>query len=318
MRKGGIVIGLLYILSQKRYFEHYYRGIKKILPTSLIPIIKVREIENINDLDGNVLGKICGIFLKDYPKERDEIIDSIILSIESLKEECINYIIFEDMSLFNTKDLKLIEERTDLKVLDGRKVLTTFLPIALKEIYKLLNEDIRKKEVLIIGDDEKQTKHIIETICKDVRFITITGQYDKETIDNIYEYILEKTGLSIFYSKNIDKILTNYSIIINLIDDCSINFQNLRNEAIVFDFSIKKNLRKDRVLKGRTIIEDFIFNEEALNIKGTEYLPQNTFSRIYERWKEYHRDDLKGFYVDDETYSIEEFVNTKIKNKGKL
>ena len=55
--------------------------------------------------------------------------------------------------------------------------------------------------MLIIGDDEKETKEIIEAIYKEVGFVTITGPYSKDIADNIYETILEKTGLSIFYSK---------------------------------------------------------------------------------------------------------------------
>lgn len=318
MKKGGIIIGLIYILSQKTYYDYYYRGIKRILPRSLIPIIKPIVIETIYDLDGNISGKICGIFLRDYPKEKDKIIENIIVSLENLKDEHINYIVLEDMFLFNNMDFRLIEERTNLKVLDGIKVLTAFLPIALKEIYKLLNEDIKTKEVLIIGDNEEQTKDIIEAICKDIRFITITGQYDRGIIDNIYKNILEKTGLSIFYSRNIDKILTNYSIIINLIDNYSIDFKKLRSEVIVFDFSINKSLSKSNLPKGKNVIEDFIFKKEALNIKSNKYFPEAICSRIYESLKEFHEDDLRGFYIDDNIYSIEEFVNKKIKNKGKL
>lgn len=256
--------------------------------------------------------------MKAYPGEKGEITEKIIKSLENLKEEYIDYIIFEDMFLFDRIDLELIEEESNLKVLDGRKVLITFLPIALKEIYGLLDEDIKSKEVLIIGDNEKDTKAIIEAICKDIRFITIAGQYRKEVIDNIYEDILEKTGLSIFYSKNIDKILTNYSVIINLMDNYSIDFTRLRNEAIVFDFSLDKGLKKNSGHKGRVIIEDFIFKEEALNIKSGKYLPKVVYSQLYEYLKDFHKDDLKGFYMNNEVYSIEEFVNQKIKNKGNL
>lgn len=318
MIKGELFIGLIYILGQSRYFEYYFRGIRKAFPKSLIPVIRPKNLENIYDIDGNVLGKICGIFLKHYPEEKDEIVENTIKALDSLKEEYIRSIIFEDRFLFNRKDLKLIEARTNLKVIDGKKILLTFLPLALKEIYSLLGEDSKNKEVLIIGDDEKETKEIIEAIYKEVGFVTITGPYSKDIADNIYETILEKTGLSIFYSKNIDKILKNYSIIINLIDDCSIDLSKIRKEAILFDFSASKDLKKNRVEKGRAIIEDFIFKEKNLKIKESKYLPTSVFSSMYEELADLNRGDLMGFYIDNNIYSIEEFIDKNIKNKGKL
>ncbi len=275
-------------------------------------------MENIYDLDGNISGKICGIFLKAYPKKKDEIIEATVEALDSLKEEYTNKVIFEDLLLFNREDLRLIEERTNLKVIDGKKTLIAFLPIALKEIYRQLGEDIKNKEVLIIGNDEEETKEIIELICKDIRFITITGPYNKAMVDNIYEYILERTGLSIFYSKNIDKILINYSIIINLIDNYSIDLKRIRKGAILFDLSPSKGLKKNNGKEGRAIIEDFIFKRENLKIKENEYLPKIIFSFIYEGLMEFNRGDLEGFYIDNNFYSIDEFVGKIIKNKEKL
>ncbi|HHV46018.1 MAG TPA: hypothetical protein GXX53_03775 [Tissierellia bacterium] len=275
-------------------------------------------MENIYDLKGNIIGKVCGIYLRDYFDEKEKVIENFILAIERLKDANIDSIIFEDMSLFNRQDLKAIENGTNLKVLDGTDLLISFLPAALKKIYSLLGTDLKSKELLIIGDDEKQTKDLIESIYKEVGFITITGKYKDNVIDNIYKHILEKTGLSIFYSKNIDKILTNYSIIINLIDNYSIDFRKLRSETIVFDFSLKKVLRKSALLHGKASIEDFVFSKDNLNIAKNSYLPEVICSRLYESLNSYDREDLKEFIVNGEIYSVEEFVNEKIKNKGKL
>lgn len=318
MLKGGIIIGFIYIISKEKYFDYYYRGIKRILPSTLIPVIRPQIVDYVYNLDGNILGKVCGVYLRDYSVEKEKFIENLILSIERLKDENIDCIVFEDMSFFENQDLKSIENRTGLKVMDGIDILTSFLPIALRKIYNLLGTDLKSKELLIIGDDEKKTKDFIESVYREVRFITITGKYNDAIVDNIYKYTLERTGLSIFYSKNIDKILTNYSIIINLIDNYNIDFRKLRNEAIVFDFSFSKGLRKDALLFGKASIEDFIFKGDGLSIMRNGFLPEEIPSRVYENFNRSNREDLKGFVVNDDIYLIEEFVNYKIKNKGKL
>lgn len=318
MLKGGVIIGFIYILSKEKYFDYYYRGVKRILPNNLIPVIRPRTVEDIYDINGNILGKVCGVYLKNYPDEKEQLIENYILSIERLKDEHIDSVIFEDMSFFNRQDLKSIENRTGLNVVDGINTLISFLSVALERIYSLLNSDLKNKEFLIIGDDEKQTKDLIESVYREVRFITITGKYSDVTIDNIYKHTLERTGLSVFYSKNIDKILTNYSIIINLIDNYSIDFRKLRSETVVFDFSFNKNLRKDALLSGKATIEDFMFKGDDLNIRNNRFLPGDICSRIYENFNRYNKEDFKGFVINDEFCSIEEFINRKIKNKGKL
>ena len=74
------------------------------------------------------------------------------------------------------------------------------MPYVLKEIYKVLNEDLKEKEVLIIGNDVELTKGMIETLYKDVGFITLAGNYE-ETIDDIYKYIMEKQAYLYFILK---------------------------------------------------------------------------------------------------------------------
>lgn len=239
------------------------------------------------------------------------------MAINDLKDEQTGILVIEELNMFNRPEIKSIEKETGLKVLDGIDIAISSLPIALNRIYFKLKKDLKNEEALIIGDDEELTKKVIDSICKDIRFITIAGEYNQENVHSIYEYVLQNTGLSIFYSKNASKILTNYSIIINLIDNCNIDFSSFRNEAIIFDLSISKQFSKD-INNKCNIIEDFTFKGNSLSIKKKDMFPSLFPSHIYEMLNRFELEELVGLYSCGELYTFEDFADYKIRAKGKL
>lgn len=224
-------------------------------------------------------------------------------------------LIIEELPLLNKTDVELIEKETKLKVLSGIKVLVHCLPLVLKNIYGVLNEDLKEKEVLIIGDDEELTKEVIESLYKEVRFITLAGDYEN-SIEDISKYILEKTGLSIFYSKNIEKILKNYSIIINLKSKAYIDISKLRGKTMIFDLSIEKGLKgTTNSRKGSVIIEDFMFKASDLNIGKNKWIEDLVSSYIYEHFYPLKIVEPEGFIVNGNLYDIKYFIDYKIRKK---
>jgi len=192
--------------------------------------------------------------------------------------------------------------------------LIDFLSLALDSIYKFSDKDLKSKEALIVGKEEKLTIKTIESICKNVRFITIAGDYEEESVERIYQYVLEQTGLSIFYSKSIDKILTNYSIIINLIDNCKLNVKKIKNDAIIFDLSIDKQF-SNKLMQNKHLIaiEDFVFKGDDVNINGNAFIPELIPSHIYKCLTEPKPEDFYGIYAGGLIYTLEEFMNYKTK-----
>lgn len=274
-------------------------------------------MEEIWDNNGQIIGRVGGIILNNPNIKKEEFIESIIFGIERLKDENIEGLIIEEFSFLDKKSIELIDKSTNLKVFNGIKVLFCFLPLVLNKIYSKLGEDLKEKEVLIIGDEEEITKEIIQYLCKEVKFITLAGDYDS-IIDNISKDILEMTGLSIFYSKNIDRILTNYSIIINLKENCYLNLKRLRKEAVVFDFSIGRgisNIMRDRSIK---IIEDFIFRIDGEDLKENSFIESLVPSYIYEYFFKFKSENLAGLLVNGEIYTIQDFIDYEIRNKGKM
>jgi hypothetical protein len=280
----------------------------------MVPETKPKILDNIYNKNGEIIGKVGGIILNSSNIDKNRFLEKLISSIEKIKEDDIDSIIIEDISLLNNNDIGLIQTKINLKVVDGRKVLAFFLPLVLNKVYKRLGEDLKTKEILIIADEEELTIEIIKAIHREVRFVTLIGD-DENDIKNITKNILDNTGLSLFCSKNIDKILTNYSIIINLNDNICFDIDKVGKEAIIFDLSIGKkicNIIKSR--RGPVVVDDFIFNTQIEN----KWIERLVSSHVYECFYEFKPRDLKGLLIDKKICSIEEFVDYKMRNKGKL
>jgi hypothetical protein len=279
-----------------------------------MPAIKPKILDTVYRNNGEEIGKVGGIILNSTNMEKEELVEKLIFGIEKINEDSIDTLIIEELSLLSKEDIQLIQKRTKLKVLDGKKVLIFFLPIVLNRIYKGLKEDLKDKEVLILGDEEETIKEVIEALHKEVRFVTLVGA-NKDSIESISKYILEKTGLSLFTSKNIDKILANYSIIINLKDNNYIDINRVKKEALVFDLSIGKILYKTIKNKRRPIvIEEFIFKIDM----ETRWIESLVYSHVYEYFCEFNSKDLKGLIVNGNINNIEDFIDYGIRNKGRL
>lgn len=284
------------------------------MPKKMVPETKPKILDNIYNKNGEIIGKVGGIILNSSNIDKNRFLEKLISSIEKIKEDDIDSIIIEDISLLNNNDIGLIQTKINLKVVDGRKVLAFFLPLVLNKVYKRLGEDLKTKEILIIADEEELTIEIIKAIHREVRFVTLIGD-DENDIKNITKNILDNTGLSLFCSKNIDKILTNYSIIINLNDNICFDIDKVGKEAIIFDLSIGKkicNIIKSR--RGPVVVDDFIFNTQIEN----KWIERLVSSHVYECFYEFKLRDLKGLLIDKKICSIEELVDYKMRNKGKL
>ena len=270
------------------------------------------------DINGKTIGKVGGILLNSNVEDRKELVEAIVNGIEKIKEDHINYLIMEELSLFNRAEIELIEDKTNLKILDGKPALMNTLPLVLKDIQSITKEKLREKEVLIIGNGDKLIEELICTLHKEISFITLVGD-DEVAIENTSQSVFKRTGLSIFCSRNIDKILTNYSIIVNLKDDNPININRLRRGAIIFDFSINKGFSKNiKNRRGLVVIEDFMFASKDLNIMENQWVDGLISSKFYEFFYDHIERKPMGLLVNDNIYAVEDLIDKEIRKKGKL
>lgn len=260
----------------------------------------------------NKAGDKLGI-IKEINLEEVENVDKLIDKINRVKEDDTNYLIIESLDLLSQTSLDLIEVGSNLKILKGESVFLYFLPLVLKDLYKMLGEDLKSKELLVFSGCQDLTEDIILQLSKELKFITLVGDNDK--IEAISKNVLEATGLAIFHSRNIDRILKNYHIIINLNEDTKINISNTRKESLIFDFTRGKALR---YLNSHRIIEDLVFDMEGLDVRKNTYMEKGLSSPLYEYFNDFKREDIKGVLVNKNIYNFQDFIKAKIKQSRSL
>lgn len=255
------------------------------------------------------------MFLKKINVDKSLLVERFINGIEKLKDNTIDSLIIEELDFWDREEIELVEDKTGLKILTGRNMLIQSLPLVLKNIYTMSGGNLQEEEILIISDEEMQAKEIIELLYDKVQFITLIGQ-DKKNIKNVSDYILEKTGLSIFNSSNIGKILKNYAIIINFKDEIFIDTTKIRRDTLVFDFSRAKKFSHS---KGRFIvIEDLMFKVKDMDIKENIWVDTLVPSYVYEYVYNENILDVEGLLVNKEIYKTKVFIEDKILRKVRL
>lgn len=270
------------------------------------------------DINGKTIGKVGGILLNSNVEDSKRLVETFIYGIEKIKEDHMDYLIMEELPLFNRSEIELIEYSTNLKILDGQPALMTTLPLVLKDIQRITKEDLRKKEVLIIGNGDKLIEELICTLHKEISFVTLVGD-DEVAIENISQSVFKRTGISIFCSRNIDKILTNYSIIVNLKEENPINVNKFRRGAIIFDFSTRKGFSRNiKNRRSSVVIEDFMFASRDLNIMDNQWTNELISSKFYELFYDHMDIKPKGFLVNDNIYAMEDLIDKEIRKKGEL
>jgi len=303
----------LYIVSSQQYIKIYSKGLLKYIPKKFIPKIKPKFLTFLKNEEETIIGKVIGIFLTFERVPEDLYIDSIVEGVNKYKEEKTHSIVFEDMRYLDNNNIKVIEKRTGLKVINGEKVLIEFMPRALKEIFLDIGEESINFEVLLITSKAESIKPLIKELSKRIRFLTIFVEETKN-LEKVKEEILLETGLSIYFTKDIDKTLANYYIIINLNNNVSLNVDILKPESIIFDFSNHNKILKDIHLKNKktVVINDFIFSNTNLFLQNEDVfeLEKEIPSRLYELNTRLSEEDFKGFSVNGQKYSAKEIVST--------
>lgn len=308
---------MIYIISHNRYKELTKTGLYKYIPDFLLPKYRPRVIDDITRGE-KVIGRVLGINLKDIDLSIDSCLDEYINNILNLKTEEDKQLYIEGLEDIEANTLKEIETRTSMAIPTGEKNWFYNVPIILEQLLKLLNEKSFENEVLIICGDKVKTYELIKTIPENLSFISIVGK-NEEVLEEIYEMILEDTGISLFQPSNIESTIRDYNVIINLSDEVIWDFKNIRRKAIIFDLSSTKLLSKT--------IENYkhniIINSISISIKDTDilksiWLGEDVSPIVFEllmgdECKEFNRIQWKN-----QDYSIKEFINKEIKIKGNI
>ena len=289
----------------------------KYIPYGLVQKIKPKIIDDITK-DDNVIGKIAGVNTKpvDYSCEKE--LEDYILGIKRLGLEGFNRLYLEEHRNIPKESITYMEKKLALKIALSEEDKINYIPLVIKKVYNLLGEELDNKEFLVISENKEISKLTIKRISKISQFITMLG-CDPEDSEEVYQYILEETGLSLFTSSNIDEILGRYSIIINLTDGFKMGSLKIKKNAIVFDLNKKTNLDQEKSNNSKKYkIEDFGFDLKDLGISSSEWLNTIVDLDLYSLINGRPSCDIKYLYIEDNWYSIKDYVNSFIRLKGKL
>lgn len=240
------------------------------------------------------------------------------MGLKGLGLEKFNRLYLEEHRHIPKETIEYMEKELGIKILSNREVKIIHIPLVIKNIYDLLYEDLNNKEVLFICRNKEISKKSIKEITRVSKFITMLGS-NREDSEEVYQYILEETGLSLFTSTNIDEILGRYSVIINLDEDFKLESSKIKKNAIVFDLNRKSNLTDEKNNNSRIYkIRDFGFDLKELRISSNEWLSSKVDMELYDLINGERSGKVKYLYIENNWYSIKEYINSFIKLKGKL
>lgn len=281
------------------------------MPNFFIPKIKPRVIHYIkeNEIEDVV---IAGINIKPIDFNNKGDLNKFLEGIKGVLTEEVTGIYIEGQERLNISVLRYIEENINVKVFYGEDIKIKYLPFVMKKIYEVLKDNLEEKEVLILDDNIDRIKKTIKLISKYVAYITVMGLKEQEQ-NELYNYVLEETGISLFYPNNIERIAGNYSITINFIDNVDYLFSKLKKPSLVFDFSCGEHER----LKNRPpLIKDFYFILDTLKEKLiiNPQISSSLFEALY--LTQYDGDIL--LYVEGEFYTIRSYIDNFLKIRGRF
>lgn len=292
--------------------KHYKRGFRNYMPEIFLPKFKPVIIDDIIRND-NIIGKVAGINLKPIDINKGSDFYEYIKAIKKIGVEDYSRLFIEGVDNYEKEILVNLQEALNIKIMDGENTKISDLSFVIENIYRFLKENPNEKEVLILCDNKEVTKETIKAIAKSVRFITISG-CDKNSNEEVYEFILEEIGLSLFYPYDIQRILDNYNIIINFLDNLTLDFSKVKRNCIIFDFSKSRVISNNRIIA----IEDFGFYIKDLGIKDNKWTNNKISTSLYESLVGCTNHNTKYLFVKNQYYSIKDYVNLYLKVKGRL
>lgn len=279
----------------------------------MMPKFKPEIIDTI-EMEGRTIGKIAGINLKDVDLKDENDINAYLKSVKSIMPMNFKDLYIEGQEKISKDIIETIEEKLHLNIEPGYKNKIKYLPHMIQNIFKALKEEQSQREFLIIGRDPNGIKEVAVNIADQFKFISIYGMGEDES-DDVYEYVLEKTGASIFVPTDLKGVIKNYSVIINL-DDSTLNelhYRNIKKGVIFFDFGTN-NREFDA-------IQDFEYKIKNFKSKQIACFAKAINSSICEGFKNELGDDCivpSGIISRGEVYEIDEYIKLFIRFKGKF
>ena len=217
----------------------------------------------------------------------------------------------EGCDSFNSEILSQIKKAGKYSILTGDNIRIKNLGLLLERISKLLNRQVYKNDLLIVCDDKARLLEIIKTLPKELNCIASLGILE----DDLYEDILKETGVSIYEPRRMEKAIKNFNIIINFSERTLLDISNIRNQGLVIDYSSNKTLQEvTKLNKSIVYIEDLYFPSKL----NSKWIEKFISSRLYETIYPGKIEEFGKIYSQASHFYLDEYINSKIKIRGRL
>ena len=264
--------------------------------------------------DNIIIGKVVGNNVKQINLLDTKELNSYIEGILKIKSEEDTNLYIEDFNKLPVDVLDILQERTGLIINSGNNIRMLNIPYIIKEVFKCLGRDHNSTDTLIISHSKDKLLDTIKLLSETINFFTVIG-IDESLKEQVYNEVLDCTGISIFQPININKIIKNYGIIINYSDDIDLEKKDIRNQSVIIDFSKSKPLKSLETTKKDIIyIEDINFKFENNSDFISNYISPNLLESFGENGE-------KGFSqinTNNDFYFIKDFIKSQIKIRRRV
>ncbi|TJX15561.1 hypothetical protein E9840_01960 [Tissierella creatinini] len=282
------------------------------MPAFLMPRIKPVNLGILVKESGEV-GKIVGVNTYPIGDLKGSNLDKVLNFLLNEISPNYNKIYFEDFKEFDQVYLDYILEATNLIMPSGKEIRIFNIPFIIKQVNEGLNKSINTSDTMIISQDKDIHFKIILQLMDKVSFFTCIG-LDPSVCEEVYNEIFKSTGVSIFQPTNIEKVIKNYSIIINFSEEIEFDLEKIRNQALIIDFSKNKPFKVlENSKKNVILIEDIRLKIHKFNDWIDEFVSPELFEALGETHSVFSQ-----IYAKNHFYRVGDFINKGIKKAGKI
>ncbi len=300
------------MLGGKSYRAYLKKGKFKYLPAFLIPRIKPVKLGSLVKESGEV-GKIVGVNTYPIGDLKAPNLDRVLKFLLNEISPNYNKIYLEDFKEFDQAYLEYILEATNLIMPSGKEIRIFNIPFIIKQVNEGLNKSINTSDTMIISQDKDIHLKIILQLMDKVSFFTCIG-LDISLREEVYNEIFKSTGVSIFQPTNIEKVIKNYSTIINFSEEIEFDLEKIRNQALIIDFSKNKPFKVlENSKKNVILIEDIRLKIHKFNDWIDEFVSPELFEALGETHSVFSQ-----IYAKNNFCRVSDFINKGIKKAGKI
>lgn len=235
--------------------------------------------------------------------------EQYISNIKEVLDDEYNYIYIEESLPVNIK--RTIADNLSIRLSDGYDVRLYNIPYIIEALKSKWKSDTIKKEILILSNNKDEAIGVIDSISNEFSFISVLGLNDSDGED-VYEKVLDDTGISVYFPKENNISLKKYGFIINTLDYVLINLKGIKNKAIIIDFSKTKPFSS----VNRYVIEDVSIDISEIGLIDNPWIGKEVSSDLFNCFSNRDYKSFSRIYKNDDLFTVEDFLNQGLKIKG--